>query len=50
MILLGLTGLTHCAPVTPTPYGDKDLSQHWLRQWPDAWRAQATTGTNVDLT
>ena len=32
-----------------TPYGDRDLGQHWLRQWLVAWRHQAITWTNVDL-
>ena len=32
-----------------TPYGDSDLGQHWLRQWLVAWRHQAITWTNVDL-
>ena len=31
-----------------TPYGDRDLGQHWLRQWIVAWRHQAITWTNVD--
>ena len=31
------------------PYGDRDLGQHWLRQWLVAWRHQAITWTNVDL-
>ena len=37
----------HCGLVTP--YGDLDLGQHWLRQWIVAWRHQAITWTNVDL-
>ena len=32
-----------------TPYGDRDLGEHWLRQGLDAWRHQAITWTNVDL-
>ena len=32
-----------------TPYGDIDLGQHWLRQWIVAWRNQAITWTNADL-
>ena len=40
-------GLTHCGLVTP--YGDRDLGQLWLRQWLVAWRHQAITWTNVDL-
>ena len=32
-----------------TPYGDKDLGQHLLRQWLVAWWHQAITWTNVDL-
>ena len=32
-----------------TPYGDTDLGQLWLRQWLVAWRHQAITWTNVDL-
>ena len=39
--------LTHWGLVTP--YGDRDLGQHWLRQWLVAWRHQAITWTNVDL-
>ena len=39
--------LTHWGLVTP--YGDVDLGQHWLRQWLVAWRHQAITWTNVDL-
>ena len=39
--------LTHCGLMTP--YGDRDLGQHWLRQWPVAWRHHAITWTNVDL-
>ena len=31
------------------PYGDIDLAQHGLRQWLAAWRHQAITWTNVDL-
>ena len=43
----GLSELTHCGLVTP--YGDRDLGQHWLRLWLVAWRHQAITWTNVDL-
>ena len=32
-----------------TPYVDRDLGQLWLRQWLVAWRHQAITWTNVDL-
>ena len=32
-----------------TPYGDMELGQHWLRWWLVAWRHQAITWTNVDL-
>ena len=39
--------LTHCGLVTP--YGGISPSQHWLRWWPGAWRHQAITWTNVDL-
>ena len=39
--------LTHYGLVTP--YGDTDLGQHWLRLWLVAWRHQAITWTNVDL-
>ena len=39
--------LTHWGLVTP--YGNKDLCHHWLRQWLVAWRHQAITWTNVDL-
>ena len=41
------TWLTHCGLVTP--YGSRDLSQHWFRQWLVAWWHQAITWTNVDL-
>ena len=40
-------GLTHCGLVTP--YGGMDLGQHWFREWLVAWRHQAITRTNVDL-
>ena len=30
-------------------FGDIDLGQHWFRQWLVAWRHQAITWTNVDL-
>ena len=30
-------------------YGDKDLCQHWLRQWRVAWWHQAITSANIDL-
>ena len=42
-----MSKLTHCGLVTPG--GDIDLGQHWLRQWLVAWRHQAITWTNVDL-
>ena len=42
----GSSELTHCGLVTP--YGDRDLGQHWLRQWLVALRHQAITWTNVD--
>ena len=38
---------TYCGLVTP--YGDRDMGQHWLRQWLVAWQHQAITWTNVDL-
>ena len=38
--------LTHCGLVTP--YDNRDLGQHWFRQWLVAWRHQAITWTNVD--
>ena len=38
--------LTHCGLVKP--YGDRDLGQHWLRQWLVAWQHQAITWTDVD--
>ena len=44
---LGLKVLTHWGLVTP--YGDRDLGQHWVRQWLVAWWHQAVTRTNVDL-
>ena len=31
-----------------TPYGDRDLGQHWLRKWLVAWRHQTVTWANVD--
>ena len=31
------------------PYGNRDLGQHWFRQWLVAWWHQAITWTNVDL-
>ena len=36
----------HCGLVTP--YGDRDLGQHWLRCWLVAWWHQAITWTTVD--
>ena len=46
--LKGLTlALTHCG--LATPYGTKDLGQHWLRLWLVAWQHQAITWTNADL-
>ena len=39
--------LTHCGLVTK--YGDKDLGQHWPRQWRVAWRRQVITWSNVDV-
>ena len=39
--------VTPCVLVTL--YGDTDLAQNWLRQWLVAWRHQAITWTNVDL-
>ena len=39
--------LTHWGLVTP--FGDRDLGHHWLRWWLVAWRHQAATWTNVDL-
>ena len=40
--------LFHCCLVTP--YDDRDLGQHWLRQsWLLAWRHQAISYTNVYL-
>ena len=39
--------LTHCGPLTP--YGGRDLGQRWLRWCLVAWRHQAITWTNVDL-
>ena len=44
---LGLNELTHWGLVTP--FGDLDLGQRWLRYWLVAWRHQAITWTNVDL-
>ena len=31
------------------PYGGRYLGQHWLRSWLVAWRHQAITSTNADL-
>ena len=42
-----VTQLTHWGLVAP--YGDIDLGQHWFRQWLVAWRHQAITWTNVDV-
>ena len=39
--------LTHWGLVAP--FSDIDLGQHWLRLWLVAWRHQAITWTNVDL-
>ena len=39
--------LTHCGLVTP--FGGRDLGQHLFREWLVAWRHQAITWTNVDL-
>ena len=39
--------LTHCGLVTP--FGSRDLGQHWFRQWLVAWWHQAFTWTSVDL-
>ena len=36
-------------PSDVTPYGDIGLGEHWLRWWLAAWRHQAITWTNVDL-
>ena len=41
------SSLTHCGLVTP--YGNINLGQLWLRQWLVAWRHQAITWTNIDL-
>ena len=40
------TDLTYCGLVTP--YGDRDLGQHWLRKWLRAWRHQTITWTDID--
>ena len=47
MFAVSCSELTHCG--LATPYGDKELSQHWPRKWLVAWRHQAITWTNVDL-
>ena len=39
--------LTHWGLVTP--FGDIDLGQNWFKLWLVAWRHQAITWTNVDL-
>ena len=36
----------HCCLVTP--YGDRDLGQHWLRLWLVTWRHQAIAWTRDD--
>ena len=46
-LLLCPSELNHCCLLTP--YGDINLGQHWLRLWLAAWRHQAITWTNVDL-
>ena len=35
--------------VVHTPYDDRDLGHHWLKQWLVAWQHQAITWTNVDF-
>ena len=49
--------MTYCAikmsslnsqSLTVTPYGARELGQHWIRQWLVAWRHQAITWTKVD--
>ena len=42
-------GMTHTIHGLVTPYGDRDMGQHWVRQWIAAWRHQTITRTNVDL-
>ena len=39
--------LTHYGLMTP--YGNRELGQHWSRWWLVAWRHQVITWTNVDL-
>ena len=31
-----------------TPYGDRNLGQHWPNLWHIAWQHQAITLTNID--
>ena len=39
--------LTHSSLVMP--YGNIDLGQHWLRQWPVTWWSKTIIRTNADL-
>ena len=39
--------LNHCDLVTP--HGVQELDHHWSRQWLVAWRHQAITWNNVDI-
>ena len=42
-----VSALNNCGFVTP--YSDIELEQHWVRLWLVAWRHQAITWTNIDL-
>ena len=46
-IIMANVSSTHCGLVTP--YGEVDLGQHGFRQWLVAWRHQAITWANVDV-
>ena len=46
--VLMIHSLTHWG--LATPYGDKNISQHWSRLWPVARRHQAITWSIADLT
>ena len=46
-LLLYIIIITRCGPLKP--FGDIDLSQQWRKLWLVAWRHQAITCTNVDL-
>ena len=47
LLVLCHNELTHCGIVTP--YGDRDLGQQLFRWWLVAWRHQAITWINVEV-